>query len=29
MALPKAPNAGNKSSVEGMIDKLKKGQDVN
>lgn len=29
MALPLAPNGPNKSAVEGMIEKLKKGQDVN
>ncbi|MFL5742025.1 MAG: DUF2911 domain-containing protein [Flavisolibacter sp.] len=29
MALPLSPNAANKTSVEAMIDKLKKGQDVN
>jgi tetratricopeptide (TPR) repeat protein len=29
LALPLAPNTMNKNNVEGMIDKLKKGQDVN
>jgi hypothetical protein len=29
MALPLAPNAPSKTAAEGMIEKLKKGQDVN
>jgi len=29
MALPLSPPGGNKTNVENMIDKLKKGQDVN
>jgi cytochrome c-type biogenesis protein CcmH/NrfG len=29
MALPLAPNATSKTAAEGMIEKLKKGQDVN